>query len=179
MRIRFLVVCAPLALAGGVPAAHADDVPAAELAKLLVKGGKHWSLSPVGFTGFRKYDTPGKLLHLWPARDVVHRVVVDGGGAGVVAVDLRWQLQPGQRFPERFPEYLTYQWGEPGGKAHGFNVVKGVGPAATSGTAELRLAYSKAQLDGRRGEQDVVLTLFHGEQPAGGFVRVRVAFPGR
>ncbi len=69
------------------------------------------------------------------------------------------------------------QWGEPGGKAHGFGVTKAVAPTASSGTAALRLEFSKGKLETQRGEQDVVITLFHVGQPAGEFVRVRVAFP--
>lgn len=157
----------------------ADEPSAEELHALLKEGGKHWSVSEEGFTGFKKYEAPGEAIAIWPTKDIVHPVVVFADGSGSANIDFHWQLQPGQQFPDKFPEYLTYQWGEPDGKAYGFNVTKDIDPRSKSGQVSARLAFHKGTLEKLRGEQEVVVALFHDGESLGNFVRVNLAFPAK
>lgn len=175
MRFKFHTAMIVVALAIGVPALKAGDLPDKDVKALLEEGGTDWSVSQVGFSGFRKSKEPGEVLYLWPASDQITPVRVKTDGTGFKTVKIRWQLRPGAEFPESGSKYLTYQWGAPNGKAYGFQVAK-VDKTATSGEFTASLSFSASAIKEKLpADQDVILMVMQRET-MGNFIRLKMTF---
>lgn len=176
--IMLLRIAVGLSIAiASISISFADDTLSADsMLELMEKGGKHWSDSKAGVFGFKKYEKPGRLLYIWPAEDRIYRVNVADDGSGSATVEFRWQLQPGETFDKKFPEYVTYIWGEPDGKADGFQVTNKIDSEAASGKFSTTLSFSKKKLEDFKGEHSLVVVLLSGG-PLSNFVQVQLAFP--
>lgn len=161
-----------------IHAMAADNTSAADVEKLLKRGGNHWSAAAKGFGESEAKQTPGEVLYLWPAEDRVYRAVGQDSSS-FVNVKFHWQLRPGAAFPEQASKYFLYQWGKEGGKLYGFQLTRGIDRTARSGTFSVSLSFARANLG---GEQEVVFGLFRNAReakPLGNFVRLKVAFPAK
>lgn len=152
----------------------AEDLPASQVEKLLTRGGKHWSVSKVGFAKYATGKSPD-VLYLWPEEDRIYQATMDASKRRVsFSVRFRWQLKPGAKFPEQATKYFLYQWGQPGGPQHGFQVTKAIDQNARSGSFFVNL---NVPINEQR-EQEVVFALFHNArnaQPLHQFVRIKAA----
>jgi hypothetical protein len=161
-------------LAGSLSSA---ELSTKELAALLKQGGKHWSVSEVGCDGFTKYETPGDVIFLWLKDDAVIKPTIFPDGSATFATKLRWQLQPRAKLPEKFPEYLTYVWGEPDKKAYGFQVTKDLDPKTSAGEISISLTFQKQSLEKLKAEPSVVVVLLHEGKPLANFLNLKLQFP--
>ena len=157
-----LVSCALVAALAAPAVAQTDPVSAA---KIVEKGGTHWS-SPAEFTANDTAIAPGKRLLFWPAEDEVPDATTKR-----VAIRFHWVLMPGEKpFKKGQALQLTiFAAGDPE-----FRATTTVQPAAGVESGMLSATLPLEKCNGT-GNTDLVLYLGL-KEPQSNLLQVKVRF---